>query len=108
MVSEAPPHLLFTWQSNWGSELPGCALLLGRDDVAVQDDFFCQQPAHVAHRRQIDIVFVREGADFTCFLGERVMRTVGTESMVRAESMARRRFAADTADSVHFLKDFFS
>ena len=34
--------------------------------------------------------------------------TVGAESMARTESMARRRFAADTAASVHFLKDFFS
>ena len=34
--------------------------------------------------------------------------TVGAESMARTESMARRRFAADTTAPVHFLKDFFS
>ena len=34
--------------------------------------------------------------------------TVGAEIMARAESMARRRFAADAAAPVHFLKDFFS
>ena len=71
--SEAPPHLFFTWRSYWGSELLGCALLLGRDDVAVQDDFFCQQP--VSRRRQMDIVFVREGSYFTCFFGERVVHS---------------------------------
>ena len=34
--------------------------------------------------------------------------TVGAESMACVESMARRRFAADTAPTVHFLNDFFS
>ena len=34
--------------------------------------------------------------------------TVGAESMAHTESMARRRFAADTTAPVHFLKDFFS
>ena len=71
--SEAPPHLFFTWRSSWGSELLGCALLLGRYDVAVQDNLFCQQP--VASRRQMDVVFVREGAYFTCFFSERVVRS---------------------------------
>ena len=57
---EAPPHLFLTWRSCCVSELLGCTLLLGRDDVAVQEDLFCQQL--VASRRQMDIVFVREGA----------------------------------------------
>ena len=35
---EASPHLFFTGRSSGGSELLGCALLLGRDDVAVQDN----------------------------------------------------------------------
>ena len=32
---QTSPHLFFTGRSSGGSELLGCALLLGRDDVTV-------------------------------------------------------------------------
>ena len=70
--SEAPPHLFFARRSRSGPELLGWALLLGGDDVAVQNNFFCQLP--VTRRRQMYVVSVHKGANFSCFFGEWVMR----------------------------------
>ena len=50
----------------------------------------------------------RYPGNMSSLLGEVNNYTVGAESMAHAESMARRRFAANTAAPVHFLKDFFS
>ena len=50
----------------------------------------------------------RYPGNMSSLLGEVNNYTVGEESMARAESMAHRRFASDTAASVHFLKFFFS